>query len=605
MPQAGWKHAVAIDNHPQHINFGRSGSNQIYDFSGLHLSMPDTISYQSPDSTDPHVLSTASYRVTSKYGDTSYVRLDSASYKIIAQRAYRAHLDTLFLYSKPITLFRFPVAMGDSLLLYSSFSINAPGARFNPPYAYQIIRLRDNTRYTEVIDGSGWLLLPGCSYSCLRMKRTIYDTIFTEFKFSSTTYYNVGTTTSQRVEYYYLTKEAKGAALYFSYDSMGNAVAATWSQALPPQIPPYFTDSVILGGAVAFADTATVISPGSLHWDFGDGDTSGVPHTIHAYPANGDYRACLTVSGCHNSQTICDTVSITQLIPGVNYHPLALPDSVSLIVGHTLTVFPLLNDIDPDNDSMCLTSIWHSDTLNLVSFTCTGLTYTSQDPSFIGEDTVYYTVCDNDSTPLCDTSFIVFRIVPQLPVAIIGSPSGSTAFFCGRGFLRDSSLYYNPGLVIWHLYTRPYWCPNCYDSAVVYGDLGIKYYPHTLPNIQGSNVLYVCLTVFNNYGSSTTCDSFSVWCEGINDVDKLVSRLYPNPATDHLTIDLSDTEAETLKNISDIVFLDLSGRKIKSTPYFASGQNVPLSDIADGTYLIEIKCKDGRSSIIGKFNVLR
>jgi hypothetical protein len=61
---------------------------------------------------------------------------------------------------------------------------------------------------------------------------------------------------------------------------------------------------LLLGFGHSFQGTVN-----SAHWDFGDGDTSNVIGTTHAYAAPGTYIFCLTVNNC---PPVCDTL----IIPG-------------------------------------------------------------------------------------------------------------------------------------------------------------------------------------------------------------------------------------------------------------------------------------------------
>ncbi len=54
----------------------------------------------------------------------------------------------------------------------------------------------------------------------------------------------------------------------------------------------------------------SVGAPTEWFWDFGDGNTSDVPHNNHIYNSSGEYQVCLTVSNVNDSDTWCDTVSI-------------------------------------------------------------------------------------------------------------------------------------------------------------------------------------------------------------------------------------------------------------------------------------------------------
>ncbi|MCW3127987.1 MAG: C-terminal target protein [Bacteroidetes bacterium] len=199
--------------------------------------------------------------------------------------------------------------------------------------------------------------------------------------------------------------------------------------------------------------------------------------------------------------------------------------------------------------------------------------------------------------------------MPQLPIATIGNinPGSHTAFFCGWGFLRDSSLYYTQDSgVVWHLTIDASWCTNCHDSTILYGDQAMQNFPDdSMQWFDGHNVLYVCLTVRNKYGSSTVCDSFDIWCEAVTEVRPTDFKIYPNPASDNLLIDFSKMDNTTFTDISAIEVFDLVGQKLKSVPLSETQQSIPIKDLVDGVYIIGTLDKANTHTIRGKFEVAR
>ncbi|MCW3127986.1 MAG: hypothetical protein JWO03_3644 [Bacteroidetes bacterium] len=353
MPQIGWAHRMAIDDHPQNLNFGNSGPNQVYDFSNLNFHLTDTVRYDSLTAAQKLILPAATYYITSNYQDPAYTNIDSGVYQILATHTTLARLDTLFTYTPPVPLYRFPVLFGDSFFSSSTFYTTLPGAKFNPPYIYTNMRMRIRSGYTEFVDGWGKLILPGCVYDCLRMKRVIRDTIYTEQKYTVILYRPVDTLITERIEYYYITKEAKGTALIFDYDTSGSVKRVRWSLNPSPILPPYFLDTLISGGAISFTDTSNIDRFSQLEWNFGDSSAiSSLANTRHVYSTNGNYLACLTLSECHTSTMICDSIVITQLVPGLNFAPIAADDTATVLAGHSITILPLTNDFDPNSDSL-------------------------------------------------------------------------------------------------------------------------------------------------------------------------------------------------------------------------------------------------------------
>lgn len=64
---------------------------------------------------------------------------------------------------------------------------------------------------------------------------------------------------------------------------------------------------------VTFTDASTAGNNVSYMWDFGDGDTSSVQSPNHTYTLPGAYNACLTVTDDCGSNTMCDSVFVTQI----------------------------------------------------------------------------------------------------------------------------------------------------------------------------------------------------------------------------------------------------------------------------------------------------
>lgn len=65
---------------------------------------------------------------------------------------------------------------------------------------------------------------------------------------------------------------------------------------------------------VNFAETAVGVID-TFHWDFGDGDTSGLPNPSHTYTAEGSYTVALTATGPGGSDTMTKTDYVTVSVP--------------------------------------------------------------------------------------------------------------------------------------------------------------------------------------------------------------------------------------------------------------------------------------------------
>ena len=86
-----------------------------------------------------------------------------------------------------------------------------------------------------------------------------------------------------------------------------------------------------------------------------------------------------------------DTATITVTIN--NSNPLAGPDSFSTQVNTPITAQVLLNDIDPDGQSLSIQSVSSTTNGGTTTFTTTSITYTPP-LNFVGTDTFTYTISD-------------------------------------------------------------------------------------------------------------------------------------------------------------------------------------------------------------------
>lgn len=93
------------------------------------------------------------------------------------------------------------------------------------------------------------------------------------------------------------------------------------------------------------------------------------------------------------------------------------------------------------------------------------------------------------------------------------------------------------------------------------------------------------------YGMNTPAffcidDFTTAGATGIASIDQAAVKIYPNPATDNLIIDLSALNGQ---NVNTIDILDISGRKIETIVVNSSVINLSLADYKAGAYLITVK----------------
>jgi len=92
--------------------------------------------------------------------------------------------------------------------------------------------------------------------------------------------------------------------------------AVTQPAYVPPPSPPTaaFTFDTTYSPSVSFSDasTGTVVS---YLWDFGDGTSATTQNTNHTYAANNTYQVCLKVTNLGGSDSICQSVTVSSIVP--------------------------------------------------------------------------------------------------------------------------------------------------------------------------------------------------------------------------------------------------------------------------------------------------
>ena len=116
-----------------------------------------------------------------------------------------------------------------------------------------------------------------------------------------------------------------------------------------------------------------------------------------------------TVTDDDGSVSNIATVTIVvDAIVGANNPPVAVDDVASTVSGGSVTVDVRTNDSDPDGHPLTVTTV-SVDQGGTVSIVGSDVVFVS-DPTFTGMATVTYTVCDNQTPPLCDTGQLVITV---------------------------------------------------------------------------------------------------------------------------------------------------------------------------------------------------
>jgi len=693
MPVVPWSNRVAIDTLPlPSINFGQKGANRVYDFSNFAVFRYDTVEYRALTTTQQQKFSAANVAITTdgkgfiygKHTANTNFTLEGLEGDLIP--GYFSDVQ----FNPKAEIYKFPTQYGGTFSgSYGSTKI-IPGSSINQPLVGNV-RVVFTANYTDTIDGWGKVITPVGTYKCLRVQRVERThTKIDASTFLSPNNYNqaVSDTRDTTVRYSYLTKEAKGSVITFTFDTFDNVLSASWSMIPPAATVADFSYGVGPNGQVSFTDSSSNY-PTSWSWNYGDNTANGTQQNpSHTYAANGSYYVCLTATNAGGSNTYCDSVRVTT-IASVNKKPLAKNDSTACIQSDSVLISPLSNDSDPDFNTLSITNVYtaQNGTATLSGTTVkykpntaftgwdyfdyricdngapvlcdTGRVYvnvtpkpanqkpiagndstTCQQPdsitinalindsdpdgnslsvttvfnfqngtattngttivykpnsSFSGWDYFDYRVCDNGSPSLCDTGRVFVNVlpepfVPELPVADFNYTTNGAA--CGYSF---ESTAQSADSISWKL-TKVNGVGNdtvIGDSTFVFGTAGVSTYK-------------VCLYAFNQDGMDSICTTLNFGCVGIYDLKNNSFTFYPNPARDAVFVKSNVANNDAIKAVR---LYDLSGRLVSETlidfPSFQNLESLPqinTSAIQTGSYIAEIVLRNntigGRSKVM-------
>ncbi|MCS6933826.1 MAG: Ig-like domain-containing protein [Chitinophagales bacterium] len=402
---------IAIDTLPlPPVNYGNPGPNQIYDFSNLTLYRYDTVEYRNPTSSQLSTCPQADAATT--LDGINFLLTNTTTNKLILE-GFEGQVvpgNTIAAeYSTKPDIYQLPMNYGTnfsgSFYLQKTFS----GSQVGQPSVHQV-RFTISGTYTDTVDGWGAVKTPLGTYKCLRNKRIENTTTQIEVKvFSFSPWSTVSNNTNTTLRYTYLTKETKGSAVSFDYDSLGNLRTVSWSM-IPPNAPvANFNWVNTSGGLVNFTD-ASDNYPTAWSWNFGDGSpVSTQQNPSHVYTSNGNYNVCLTATNAGGSHTTCKIINVTNITP-VNNKPIANDDNYTDTAGQTNIFHVAFNDVDPDGNTLCVTSVWGAGGASVIS--CNSIQLTT--PPGLGVTVVLqYVVCDNGSPVLCDTGTVTITLLPS------------------------------------------------------------------------------------------------------------------------------------------------------------------------------------------------
>jgi PKD repeat protein len=313
-PTAGWTQKIVKDTLPlPAINYGNKGANQVYDFSNLVQFKLDTVEYRTPTNAQITDVPAAGIAITTDGANFLFTKTTSTQLTLEGFEGVLAGNTLRAAYQTPPVITKFPTSYGNTFGGTGYLQKAYPGSQVGQGGVDQV-RVTINTTYTDTVDGWGKLITPVGSYKCLRVKRKETTTTTNEYKlfpFSQWATAPGSPTTRTTVRYSYITKEAKGSALTFEYDSVDNLLSVSYSL-IPPTAP--VADFTYVNGAtglVNFTD-ASDNYPTQWNWNFGDGGTSTQQNPLHTFAVNGTYDVCLIATNAGGSSVqVCKQVTIT------------------------------------------------------------------------------------------------------------------------------------------------------------------------------------------------------------------------------------------------------------------------------------------------------
>jgi hypothetical protein len=298
---------------------------------------------------------------------------------------------------------------------------------------------------------------------------------------------------------------------------------------------------------------------------------------------------------CDNgAPVLCDTAMIVFYVAAdPALYPNAANDTATALQPDGTTVNVTANDnAGSTGNGFCITTVYGSSAFTATD--CNNITY-SPDSTFTGNDTAYYIVCDNGLPTLCDTAMLVVTSNQNLALTPVVSFNASLVVCQGIHAYNTSTNYTS----------TPEWNVHIINAVVpdsVYTSDTIHYYSNN--PISGFYNAQICLTLSNQYGTTTFCDTMLLYCEGINEVGLSNIQLYPNPANSYVTIDMHNNQDAITRNYQAIEVYNVLGEKVKSIGKQSTDKvTVNVNGLPQGMYVATIVGSNGERRTLGRFTV--
>jgi PKD repeat protein len=381
-------------------------------------------------------------------------------------------------------------------------------------------------------------------------------------------------------------------------------------------------DSVHITNIVAAAipptagnDTASVVQPGSVTINVLANDVNHNPgDTLCVTAVWGAPAGWTTQQGCNNIVfdptnnsftgldtfyykvcdihivTLCDTAMVVVNVKAAQLPPTAHDDTASVIQPGTVNINATANDVNHNaGTTLCITSVWGAPTGWTTLQGCNNIVFHALDSNFVGRDTFYYKVCDQQQPTLCDTGMVVVNVTAQA----ITSPVISftvTPSNCGYT-ITDATT--NADSTHYHIVNSATGLDTTISNL------------RTYQNVSGNGQqVQVCVTAYHQGATASKCDTVTIVCTGINEISSSEFRIYPNPASDLIQLDLSHVDQATMTDIAAIEVYDILGDKLKTIAP-SNSTTISVHDLSNGVYLIGLLDKNNTRRVLGKFEIVR
>lgn len=597
MPLVNTTQHRAMDTLPlPTVNVGNPGTNKTYDFSNLLVYKYDTVKYRPLTNNQQSNFPNADVAITTDGISFIFTKtnINPANFSLQGFQGPFGGANVTAQLSPVNVIYSFPYTYGNTATGSWGFQEKIPGGDLNLPAIVNDVRITFTATNTDTIDGWGKTVTPLGAYPSLRNKRVEYSRTLIEYStiFTPNSYETQSDTRDTTIRYSYLAKESKGALVTLEYDSLDNLKDVIYSMTPPPAPTVSFTDTNTAGGLVNFASTVGGYND-SYSWNFGDGSsTSTQPNPSHTYTANGAYTVCLTVTNGTVSTTYCNTVIVTNIPTTGNNKPIAVDDVYTVLQASSQILHVAGNDVDTDGDNICVTEVWGSTyATEYIGGTCDMILF-EPDSTFTGNDTAYYTLCDDGAPVLCDTGMVVFTVTQDTALLPVPSFTSYQSGNCGQATYINTSQGAT-GSASW-LFTSL--VSQYTDTAS--GDTVVYLNPVPL-----SDVVEATITVSNQFGSVQLKDTLILVCSSINDISLSNISLYPNPTNSYINIDMSNNDDEITRSYAAIEIYNALGQKHKT--FARNGTtavvNLNVTELPQGMYVATILSNNGGRMLLGRF----